>query len=464
MKTISRLCRRCVAAAFAIVLLVLSVNAAAFIGLCVRFVSDQSSGSLRGSLRAFSDRFVLDAQGNPVPQEDALPAVSSCAWVMLLGDEGDVLWSLRLPDALSHRYTVGQVAAFSRWYLGDYPIFVYRNDYGLVVFGMPEGSVTRFNLFFDSALLDALLRSLAPLLLTDAALILAACLLLGWGLARALRSVGRGVEALSRGEPAAVPEHGVTAELAHKLNETGRLLARQQAEIARRDSARTGWVSGVSHDIRTPLSVIFASAEQLSHTGAPGSVQRREAGRILLQAQRIGALIGDLNLTSRLQYDAQPLRLAPFPAGALLRRAVADFCSSPAGECCAISFELDDAAGRAVLTADEALLRRALDNLLGNCARHAPAGCAVVVRARLLASPQPALEITVADDGPGYPEPVLACLRGDAPDGAPHVLGLHLVSQILAAHGGSARFFNHGGATAVLVCPLSASGSPPAHA
>ena len=175
MKTISRLCRRCVCAAFAIVLLVFAVNAATFIGLCFRFVSDESAGSLRGGLRAFSGRFIADEDGRPIPEADALSDVSACAWVMLLGDEGDVLWSLRLPDALNHRYTVGQVAAFTRWYLEDYPVFVYRNDYGLVVFGMPEGSVTRFNLFLDSPVLDALLSSFCPLLLTDTALILAAC-------------------------------------------------------------------------------------------------------------------------------------------------------------------------------------------------------------------------------------------------------------------------------------------------
>ena len=460
MKTISRLCRRCVCAAFAIVLLIFAVNAAAFIGLCFRFVSDESAGSLRGGLRTFSGRFIAGEDGRPVPEADALSDVSACAWVMLLGDEGDVLWSLRLPDALNHRYTVGQVAAFSRWYLEDYPVFVYRNDYGLAVFGMPEGSVTRFNLFLDSPVLHALLSSFCPLLLTDAALILVACLLLGWGFARALRSVGHGVESLSHGEPVTVPERGITAELAHQLNETGRLLSRQQAEIARRDSARTSWIAGVSHDIRTPLSVIVISAERIARQSAPEGDAHLQAGRILTQAQRIGSLIEDLNLTSKLRYDAQPLRLSTIPAGTLLRQAVASFCSSPAGEQCRLSFELEEAAGRAPLTADIALLRRALDNLLINCARHAGPGCAVTVRARLLPTPQAAVEITVADDGPGYPAPVLACLRGETPAGAPHVLGLHLVAQILAAHGGSARFESDGGAIATLLCPLS----PPAAA
>lgn len=458
MKTISRLCRRCVAAAFAIVLLVLTVNAAAFIALCFRFVSDAPAGSLRGNLRAFSDRFVPDENGSPIPEEGALSDVSACAWVMLLGDEGDVLWSLRLPDALNHRYTVGQVAAFSRWYLEDYPIFVYRNDYGLAVFGMPRGSVTRFNMFLDSPVLGALLSSLGPLLLTDAALILATCLLLGWGFARALRSVGRGLESLSRGEPVAVPERGVTAELAWQLNETGRLLARQQAEIARRDSARTSWISGVSHDIRTPLSVIVVSAERIAQQSAPDGDACLQAGRILSQARRIGSLIEDLNLTSKLRYDAQPLRLSALPVGTLLREVVASFCSSPAGERCIVSFDLEEAAGRALLTADMAFLRRALDNLLINCARHAGQGCAVCVRARLLSSLQAALEITVSDDGPGYPASVLACLRGKSAPDAPHILGLHLVCQILTAHGGSARFENRSGACAVLVCPLT----PPA--
>ena len=65
--------------------------------------------------------------------------------------------------------------------------------------------------------------------------------------------------------------------------------------------------------------------------------------------------------------------------------------------------------------------------------------------------------LTVADDGTGYPPQVLAALHEPEPgENAPHILGLHVVEQIAAAHGGTAVFeqSHPHGARAVIRLPL----------
>ena len=61
--------------------------------------------------------------------------------------------------------------------------------------------------------------------------------------------------------------------------------------------------------------------------------------------------------------------------------------------------------------------------------------------------------LTVTDDGAGYPPQVLAALHSPEPgENAPHILGLHVVEQIAAAHGGQAVFGQavpHGAKTTV---------------
>ena len=84
---------------------------------------------------------------------------------MLLSDSGEILWSENLPKELNHPYTVPEVAAFSRWYLQDYPVMVYRNDYGLLVAGKPKGSMTRFDFYMDNDILYALLSTFVPMVL-----------------------------------------------------------------------------------------------------------------------------------------------------------------------------------------------------------------------------------------------------------------------------------------------------------
>ena len=67
------------------------------------------------------------------------------------------------------------------------------------------------------------------------------------------------------------------------------------------------------------------------------------------------------------------------------------------------------------------------------------------------------LSLTVTDNGKGYPPEVLAALSsGETGENTPHILGLHVVEQIAAAHGGKATFGQNTphGAKAVVWLPL----------
>lgn len=445
MKTLSRLIRRHVAAAFVIVLLVFAVNAAILLGVVVYYGSRQNTGPFQ--LSRFAASFAQDADGRIAPDEAQTDdRMARYAFAMLLGDDGEILWQRDLPLHLNHRYTSGQIAAFTRWYLDDHPIFVYRNDFGLLVAGMPKGSVTRFDFYLDSALLRTLLQLCLPLLILDGALILAACLLLSFRAARGLLGVGQGIDALADGGAVELDTGGMSGELAEKLNALSSRLAAQSAQLARRDSARTGWIAGVSHDIRTPLSLILGYAEQIGADPQANAVQKERAAAIARQSQRIRTLIEDLNLTSKLQYDAQPLRAHALAVGPFLRQCAADFVNSGPADHCTLNLCVAGGAGQTQIVADGALLHRALTNLLANSAQHNPGGCTITLSASL---EDGRLTLCVSDDGAGYPQAVLRMLHGAQPQeelNAPHILGLHLVEQIARAHGASAAFLNQGGA------------------
>ena len=242
-------------------------------------------------------------------------------------------------------------------------------------------------------------------------------------------------------------------ELADAVNRASEQLRRRKEIIARRDDARTNWIAGVSHDVRTPLALILGWAEQLEQDAALPAAVRQKAGNIRTQSEKLRALIEDLNLTSKLQYGAQPLRRQPVQAGPLLRRLAAEFCESPLAVGCDMAVELSPDADKAVLHADAALLGRAVENLLNNAARHNAPGVHITLAAALREN---ALELTVADDGAGYPAAVLHALQtGETGANTPHILGLHVVEQIAQAHGGSVQFMQNApqGAKAVVTLP-----------
>ena len=75
-----------------------------------------------------------------------------------------------------------------------------------------------------------------------------------------------------------------------------------------RDAARSDWINGISHDIRTPLSMVMGYAAQMESAADLPPQRQKQAGIIRTQSQAIRDLVNDLNLTMRLDWAMQPLR------------------------------------------------------------------------------------------------------------------------------------------------------------
>lgn len=456
MKPLVRMLRRYVVTAVVGVLLFLVVNLALFLGVVFYYGREMVQQHQISQIA----RMVTEQDGAVTLDTDQPLSrlLDGWVWGMVLDDHGRVIWRYQLPAELDRTYTIPEAVSFSRWYLEDYPVMSYRTDCGLLVLGMPKNSISRYNFYIDNQLFDTLIHWTGPVLALELLAVLLACLAAGWRTGRAMGNLEQGIEALAAGRTVQLAERGLTADLARKLNAASSHLTRQNRIIARRDTARTNWIAGVSHDIRTPLALIMGYAEQMEAEEGLTPEDRKRAGAIRTQSLRIKALIEDLNLTSKLQYNAQPLRLTRCRAGTLLRRAVSDFCNDNEGR--EVALEMDRTADQAVLRADEAMLRRAFANLLGNSARHNPQGCTIRVRARMEMQEQPPrLGIVFSDMGRGFPPAVLAVLQGrtEADGEQPHILGLHLVQQIVAAHGGRTVFGQNQphGAAVTLYLPLA---------
>ena len=453
MKTFARLIRRYVLATAGIILVVVALLLGMTIYAGVRYndASDsvQKVGALAEALHPTADGLQWDAAHTPAEW------MHGYAWAMVLDEDGNVIWQQDLPEALNHRYTASDIAVFSRWYLADYPVQCWAADYGLFVAAEPVNSQWKYNITAPQARMEAMVGGLLPVAVLLLAVVLGCCLWFSWRGARHLQAVADGLDTLAQGGAVQLPTTGFAGELAEKLNETGEQLRRRNEIIARRDDARTSWIAGVSHDVRTPLALILGWAEQLEQDTALPAAARQKACGIRTQSEKLRALIEDLNLTSKLQYGAQPLRCRPTQAGPLLRRLAAEFCDSPLAARCTVALEIAPDADKAILDADAALLARAVENLLHNAACHNPGPVQVQLSAVRTGK---TLRITIADDGAGYPPAVLHALQtGEAGENTPHILGLHVVEQIIRAHGGTAAFARNAprGAKAVLVLPVT---------
>ena len=125
------------------------------------------------------------------------------------------------------------------------------------------------------------------------------------------------IKILSTGKPVNLSIRGELSEIADSVNQASRVLSRQ-------NQARANWISGVSHDIRTPLSMIMGYAQRIaSDRLASGNIQQ-EAEIIRAQSAKIKDLVQDLNLVSQLEYEMQPLHKESVRLSKLLRSYAAD--------------------------------------------------------------------------------------------------------------------------------------------
>ena len=61
-------------------------------------------------------------------------------WAILISEDGQVIWSFRRPADVPEQYSLTDVASFTRWYLGDYPVQCRIRDDGLLVVAPPRGA------------------------------------------------------------------------------------------------------------------------------------------------------------------------------------------------------------------------------------------------------------------------------------------------------------------------------------
>lgn len=419
MKTFVRLIRRYVLAAVGIVLLLLFSGVAVLGWLgwqesCRLPQREYSSSEIADSMVETAEGLAFGAERTP--QE----WMNGYAWAMVLDDVGNIRWSYGLPQDLNHAYTPGDIAKFARWYLADYPVFCWTEPYGLFVIGLPKGSLWKYSIYSSPDFALSMVRVLPAAALGLLLLGLVLCFWLSWRGAKRLETVANGLDALAQGQTVQLPTDGFAGELAEKLNQTGAQLQAKNEMLSRRDNARTQWIAGVSHDVRTPLALILGWAEQLEQDALLPDSSRQKAAGIRTQCEKLRTLIDDLNLTSKLEYGAQPLRRKDLRAGPLFRQ----------------------------------LMARLLENLLNNSVRHNSKPVNITVYTRRAGE---RFCLTVADDGIGYPAAVLAALNAAEPaENAPHILGLYVVQQIAAAHGGRAVFGQNTphGAKAVVYLPL----------
>lgn len=244
-----------------------------------------------------------------------------------------------------------------------------------------------------------------------------------------------------------VPDLPPTTEvgsLSHSLNT---MLAQiERAFSAQEESERRmrRFVSDASHELRTPLATVKGYGE-LYRMGALDTPEKVDdtMGRIEDSARRMSALVNDLLVLARLD-EGRPLRREEVDLAAMAGDAAQDLHAlDPTREVAVVGLD-GEAPPPAVVpvTGDPDRLRQVLTNLVGNVARHTPAGSPAELAVGT--SPDGGALVEVRDHGPGIaPEQAARIFerfyRADSSrnrESGGSGLGMAIVAAIVGAHSG----------------------------
>jgi two-component system sensor histidine kinase KdpD len=230
-----------------------------------------------------------------------------------------------------------------------------------------------------------------------------------------------------------------TSQLALALERDQMAMAAHAAQVeAEAEHLRSSLLSSVSHDLRTPLSVIAgASSSLLENLDAPAATRRELLTTIAEESRRLSRLLDNLLEMSRLESGAA----APNMQWHVLEEIVGAALARTRHDLARHEVRVHLPADLPLVRVDGILLELVFINLLENFARHCPPGSRLDISAHVDRS---SLVMTWADNGPGLlpgtEDKVFEKFfcGGFGPDGRRGSgLGLAICRAVLQLHGGT---------------------------
>lgn len=238
-------------------------------------------------------------------------------------------------------------------------------------------------------------------------------------------------------------------------------LQREKSEAVER--MKSEFFSGVAHDLRTPLTAIRYTVENLldgvGGAPAPESVSNLKA--IHVATNQLGRLLNKVLDLSRLENTEAPAVSEPVELERAAKEAIGTLEPMAATRGIRLDFSVTAPATIGPLRGDSGRVREIIGNLVENAIRYSPDGA--VVEISLESSTAEWQKLVVRDHGPGIPEEERETLFGRFRQGKPSPyssqrgfgLGLFIVRSYMESMGGTVTGGNHPEGGARFVCTFS---------
>ncbi|MCK5056895.1 MAG: response regulator [Candidatus Aminicenantes bacterium] len=249
-----------------------------------------------------------------------------------------------------------------------------------------------------------------------------------------------------------------------EINDKNRQLKEQSEKLKDMDQVKSRFFANISHEFRTPLTLIMGPMEQML-TKSRGKEQQKQLFVMLRNSQRLLTLINQLLDLSKIDSGKMKLQAAPQDVIPFLKGILFSFESLAAREKLELKFHTGE--GHITLYFDTEKIEQVICNLLSNAIKFTPAGGQISLS---LKRNPPFVEITVRDSGIGIPNDQLHRIfdrffrvESPGPNSGNHYyegtgIGLALTRELVELHQGKIEVHSRkeetGGTEFVVFLPL----------
>lgn len=224
-----------------------------------------------------------------------------------------------------------------------------------------------------------------------------------------------------------------------QLTET---LKKNESERLKMTQTREEWITGISHDLKTPLASVAGYSQMLESENYSWSEEEtREFAKVISEkSSYMMELLEDLILTYRLRNQALPIVKEEVDLNELIRRTMIHFINDPTNNEMTFNFHPHPETVFAFI--DPKWFQRIIDNLIANAIKYNPPGTTITASVSLIE--QHLIVVNIEDDGIGMNSETLDKLfqryyRGTntSDTGSGTGLGMAITKQLVQLHNGS---------------------------
>ena len=358
-------------------------------------------------------------------------------WVMILDQKsGNEKFNIKKPKNIKTQFDYADVIKFSRYYLDDYPIFtqIKKEQKDIYIIAFPKESIIRYG----NNLFDLKRIQIFPILIL--VIIFVNCLFCLFLYLYSVTFLNRNIQPIINAIGKLPVGLNKQVNSVQELDRLTLAVNSANKKLRKNEEFKENWISGIAHDIKTPLSVIVANAS-LAIEKTDNDDLLKNLKPTLIESHYIQNLLNDLNIFARLTNGNLKLNQEITDIIPFFKEIIIQIINQEIWNDFNFEFIPDNKLLGKKMYIEKSLMSRVIHNLIYNSVLHNPSGCNIQIVLNYISRNK--FSVIIRDNGIGTSTDRLKNINKieefnfDISGVRRSGMGLKISNQIVDLHGGS---------------------------